>query len=268
MNRLSQMDWDGATYDRVSSPQARWGKAVLDRLVLNGDEHVLDAGCGTGRVTAELVARVPRGHVTALDASPSMLAQARARLADIGANVRFVQADLLDLGPAVLDGSSAVPAGPTTVAEEPGKVDAILSTATFHWVTDHDRLFANLRSVLRTGGQLVAQCGGRGNIANVIDAVRTLGVERAGTWLYAGPEETASRLERAGFGEVSTWCNPETASFPAGTGLVEFLEAVCLREHLATMAPDLRRPFAERVATAMPAPVIEYVRLNMVARAR
>ena len=77
-------------------------------------------------------------------------------------------------------------------------VDAVLSTATFHWVTDHDELFANLHDVLRPGGQLVAQCGGQGNIASVIEAVRSLGVERAGTWLYATPEETAERLARPG----------------------------------------------------------------------
>ena len=248
------MDWDAASYDRVSRPQARWGRVVLDRLELQGDETVLDAGCGTGRVTEELALRLPHGHVIALDSSPSMLVQARARLAAKDLSVSFVQADLLDLGPGALG--------------EASPVDAVFSTATFHWVTDHDTLFANIRSVLRPGGQLVAQCGGEGNIANVIAAVHSLGVERAGRWLYATPEEAASRLRRAGFGEVSTWCNPEVASFPEGNGLVEFLETVCLRDHLSTLPLAVRHPFAERVAAAMPAPVINYVRLNIVARAQ
>ena len=101
-------------------------------------------------------------------------------------------------------------------------VDAVLSTATFHWVTDHDQLFANLHDVLRPGGQLVAQCGGQGNIASVIEAVKSLGVERAGTWLYASPEETAERLRRAGFVDVQTWAHPEPVPFPdrAGAGAV------------------------------------------------
>jgi trans-aconitate 2-methyltransferase len=247
------MEWDAASYDRVSGPQARWGKAVLERLQLTGGETVLDAGCGTGRVTEELVRVLPRGRVVALDASASMLARARARLAGAAGRVSFVQADLSQVRPADL--GSAVP------------VDAVLSTATFHWVVDHDRLFGNLRSVLRSGGQLVAQCGGEGNIANVIDAVRSLGVQRAGTWLYATAEDTGQRLERAGFADVRAWCNPEAVEFPHGNGLVEFLSTVCLREHLSTMAPEQRRPFAERVAAAMPAPVIDYVRLNIVARA-
>lgn len=248
------MDWDGATYDRVSAPQARWGRAVLERLELEGDETVLDAGCGTGRVTEELVARVPRGRVVALDASPSMLEQAQARLGPAGDRVSFVRADLSRLSPEDLNGLCPV--------------DAVLSTATFHWVTDHDRLFANLHAILRPGGQLVAQCGGKGNIASVIDAVRSLGVERAGTWFYASPEETAERLEQAGFTDVQAWSHPEVATFTTGTGLIDFLGTVCLREHLATMPASERRPFAERVAAAMPAPVIDYVRLNIVARAK
>jgi trans-aconitate 2-methyltransferase len=245
-------DWDGASYDRVSVPQARWGKAVLARLELYGDETVLDGGCGSGRVTEELLARLPQGHVVALDSSPSMLEQARARLRTAGPRVSFVQADLSTLRPDDLDGMAPV--------------DAVLSTATFHWVTDHDRLFANLRDILRPNGQLVAQCGGQGNIASMIDAVRSLGVDRAGTWLYATPEETAERLARAGFVDVQTWSHPEPAPFPDGEGLTPFLETVCLREHLATLPAEERQPFAQAVAAAMPAPVIDYVRLNIVAR--
>ena len=159
---------------------------------------------------------------------------------------------LLELRPVDLHGASPV--------------DAVLSTATFHWVTDHDKLFANLHDVLRPGGQLVAQCGGEGNIAGVIDAVRALGGERAGTWLYASPEQTAERLERAGFTDVETWSHPEMVTFPDGPGLAQFLETVCLREHLATLPPAERYPFAEAVAAALPGGAIDYVRLNMVAR--
>jgi trans-aconitate 2-methyltransferase len=165
--------------------------------------------------------------------------------------VAFVEADLLALSPADLRGAP---------------VDAVLSTATFHWVTDHELLFANLAAILRPGGQLVAQCGGQGNIATVIAAVRSLGAERAGAWLYPSPEETADRLARASFTVVSVWSHPEPTPFEVGTPLVDFLETVCLREHLATLPPEQRRHFTEQVAAAMPEPVIDYVRLNIVAR--
>ena len=244
-------EWDAATYDRVSDPHVRWGVSVIDRLTLAGDETVLDCGCGTGRVTELLLDRLPAGRVLALDASRAMLDEARRRLAGAGDRVVFVEADLLELAPSAL-----APHAP---------VDAILSTATFHWVTDHDRLFRNLSGVLRPGDQLVAQCGGEGNIERLMAAVRTLGVERAGTWLYASADATRERLEAAGFVDVEAWLQPEPTPFEPGEPLVAFLEAVCLREHVATLAPESRRPFVEAVAAAMPEPVIDYVRLNLVA---
>src|SRR5215210_3956448 len=112
--------WDAATYDVVAEPMTRWGATVLDRLPLRGDERVLDAGCGSGRVTELLAERLPRGHVVALEASTEMLEEASRRLGRFGDRVTLVQADLAR--PLPLD--------------EP--VDAILSTATFHWVLDHD----------------------------------------------------------------------------------------------------------------------------------
>jgi trans-aconitate 2-methyltransferase len=244
-------DWDGARYDRLADPQARWGMAVVERLHLAGAETVLDAGCGSGRVTEQLLDRLPRGRVVAVDASDSMLDQARMRLAPRHGQVRFLRSDLLELGPATLG------------ADAP--VDAVFSTATFHWITDHDRLFGNLASVLRPGGQLVAQCGAKGNIDRLLSVARSLGVERAGTWLYASAEETSARLRQAGFADVRVWTHPEPTGFSSLESLADFLETVCLREHLAALSPAQRRPLIERVAAAMPEPVIDYVRLNIVA---
>lgn len=245
-------EWDASTYDRVSDPQTRWGALVLDRLVLSGAETVLDAGCGSGRVTEQLVARLPRGRVVALDASQAMVAQARERLAALQGQVRFVVADLLELRPALL--GTAAP------------VDAVFSTATFHWVTDHDLLFANVAGVLRPGGQLVVQCGGEGNIANLQTAVRALGVELAGSWEFASVEDTRRRLSAAGFEDAQVWSHDEPTRFPPGEPFLDFLATVCLREHLPTLPPAEQGPFVSAVAAAMAEPVLDYVRLNIVAR--
>lgn len=250
--RVAGEGWDGSRYDRLADPQTGWGRAVVERLALRGDETVLDAGCGSGRVTEELLERLPAGRVIALDSSASMLARARARLSGHADRVRFLHRDLLELSPEDLGAD--------------GPVDAVLSTATFHWVTDHDRLFAGLREVLRPGGRLAAQCGGQGNIATLIEVVRSLGAERAGTWLYASPEETAARLRRAGFVDVQVWSHPQPTPFPDPEGLADFLEAVCLHEHLATLPAERRRGFVEEVAARMPGRTLDYVRLNMLAR--
>jgi trans-aconitate 2-methyltransferase len=226
-----------------------WGRTILDRLALQGHERVLDAGCGTGRVTEALRQRLPGGRVVALDGSPSMLAEARARLGDD--RVEYVLADL----------ARPLPLG------EP--VDAVFSNATFHWVRDHDALFAHLAQVLRPGGPLVAQCGGAGNIASVLDAVRRVAPDLPDPFHFAGPDETRHRLEAAGFVEVETWLHPQPTPVAPGEPMEEYLATVALGSHLEHLAPDERRGFIREVARRLPRPEIDYVRLNIVAcRAR
>ncbi len=254
MHESTWRQWDGAAYDRVANPQTRWGAAVLDRLVLRGDETVLDCGCGSGRVTEQLLERLPRGKVIALDASSSMLEQARRRLAAAGDRARFVEADLLDLSPATLGDDAAV--------------DAIFSSATFHWIPDHARLFANLAGVLRAGGQLSAQCGAEGNISNLLDVARSVGLERTTAWLYASAEATHERLEAAGFEDVRAWAHEEPTRFNDRGELMEFMETVCFGETVATMDDADRTALMRDIVETMPEPVIDYVRLNMVGRRR
>jgi len=250
----SHGDWDAATYDRISDPMTRWGAEVLARLDLRGDETVLDAGSGSGRVTEMLLQRLPTGRVIAFDAAPSMLAEARRRLARFTGRVSYVEADLLELSPDLLGDDSPV--------------GAVLSTATFHWVLDHDRLFANLAAVMRPGASLEAQCGAAGNIAGLLEAVRSTGTRRVGKWLYATPDETRARLERAGFDHVEVWTHPEPTRLQEGEELETYLETVCLRTHVAGMSPHERARFLGEVAAAMHEPVIDYVRLNISARRR
>ncbi len=244
-------DWDAASYDRVSDIQLNWALEQLERLPLDGDELVLDAGCGSGRVTALLADLVPRGRVYGVDVAPSMAEHARDALAG---RATILCQDLVDL---------ALP--------EP--VDVIFSNATFHWIHDHDSLFAALHRTLRPHGRLVAQCGGRGNI----DSFRRIADEIAAEepfvayfgdwrrpWNYAGDAETADRLERAGFDDVRTWLQPKTVS-PEDPRA--FVQTVCLVRHLDPLPEELRRPYIDRVLGRTGEPlVLDYVRLNMTAR--
>jgi trans-aconitate 2-methyltransferase len=245
-------EWDGASYDRISTVMEMLGREVLDRLPLNGDERVLDAGCGSGRITEALIERLPRGRVTAVDQSASMVAAARLRLGS-SADVRVV--DLLELE-----------------LEEP--VDAVLSTATFHWITDHELLFRRLRAVLAPGGRLVAQCGGEGNI-DVLRATAREVLAREpyarhfrdwrAPWNYAGAEETRERLLAAGFSAAECWLTdaPREPEQPR-----EFLSTIVLGPHVQQLPRQLREPFMDDVLAATGAPVIvDYVRLNIDATA-
>jgi trans-aconitate 2-methyltransferase len=241
-------DWNAASYDRVADPQARWGAEVLARLPLEGDETVLDAGCGTGRVTELLLARLPRGRVVALDASAAMLEQARGRLARFGDKVTYVQADLQR---------------PLPLAEP---VDAVLSTATFHWVLDHDALFSNLAPVLRPGGWLVAQCGGFGNVATMLRVAKAVHPGFRRVHNFQTPEATRERLERSGFDRIETWLSDAPTTFDTPQQFEAFLETVCLRTFLDELPAEAREPFVKAVAARMPELTLDYVRLNITAR--
>ena len=238
-------DWDAATYDRLAAPMTRWGRLVVDRMELRGDERVLDAGCGTGKVTAMLRDRLPGGELVALDGSASMIELARERLGE--ERIEYLVADL----------QRPLPVDPP--------VDAVLSTATFHWIPDHDALFANLAAVMRPGAQLVAQCGGRGNIASVEAALHDMGESFAGRKHFAGPEDTRSRLEAAGFTEVETGLQDEPTPLDR-EDLEPYLATVALGDHVEGMDEHERATFAHEVAIRLPASAIDYVRLNITAR--
>ena len=243
-------DWNASSYERMSTPLEAMGREVLDRLELSGNERVLDAGCGTGRVTAALVERLPRGEVVAVDGSPAMVEEARRRLGD-SADVRV--ADLLALQ-----------------LDRP--VDAILSTATFHWIADHDRLFARMLQALEPGGRLVAQCGGAGNVSELDRAAKLVGAREPyaaalaawqGPWNFASPSETQERLQRLGWVDVWTWSHHVRVE-PDDPR--EYLGTVALGSHLERLEDHLKDPFIDAVLAELDEPVVDYVRLNILAR--
>ena len=245
-------EWDGSSYDRISGTMERLGLEVLDRLELNGDETVLDAGCGSGRITEALVERLPRGRVIAVDESESMTRAARERL---GPEVEVLTQDLLELD-----------------VGEP--LDAILSTATFHWIADHDRLFRRLHATLRPGGRLVAQCGGEGNITILRGEVapimrRDPYAEHFASfeppWNYASAEATEERLRAAGFASARCWLTPAPRNPEEPR---EFLATIVLGPHVQQLPDELRESFMDDVMEQLGEPVtVDYVRLNIDATA-
>jgi trans-aconitate 2-methyltransferase len=256
------LEWDAAEYEALSGPQTGWGANLLgtflERRPLRGDEAAIDAGCGTGRVTELLLRHVPGWTVLAVDGSKAMVEAAAERFAG-DPRVRIERQDLLRLE-----------------VERP--VDLIFSTATFHWIRDHERLFDRLAEALKPGGRLVAQCGGEGNIARGTRATEeVMGEERFREafvgWEdpknYADPETTKARLEAAGFEEVETWLHDEPTRFDSVEELARFLKTVVLGRHLALLPEAEHEPFAaavaEKVATVEYPPVMDYVRLNILA---
>jgi trans-aconitate 2-methyltransferase len=252
-------EWNAGSYHKVATPQTEWGRRVLSRLALRGDEQVVDAGCGTGRLTGELLARLPEGRLIAIDRSWNMLITARANLRP-------------EFTPRVFFARVELPAMPFN-----GWADLVFSTATFHWVRDHDALFGNILRTLRRGGRLFAQCGGGPNLQHARSLAEDLMrrepfapyfADWANIWEYATPETTAQRLTLAGFIDVDTTLEPAPTTFVDADSYREFISTVIYNTHLERLpAGPLRTQFIDEITTRAgredPPYLLDYWRLNM-----
>lgn len=259
----SHREWNSSAYERLSGPQVSWGKKVLSRLRLRGDEVVLDAGCGTGRLTAELLQALPRGRVVGLDLSQNMLCSAQQHLqASLGSQVSFVLADLLHL-------------------PFDHRFDGIVSTACFHWVLDHDRLLQELHRSLVPGGWMEAQCGGGPNLErlrNRCDALAaTARFEKFFSgfrepWLYQDAEGAAESLLGAKFLDVETSLEAAPTILDGREQYAEFVRNIVLWRHLEQIPDEnLRREFMDNLTAQAahddPPFQLDYWRLNLRGRA-
>ena len=145
-------NWDAAGYADHSAVHFGWARELIDRLNLQANEYVLDIGCGDGKITAALAARLPDGRALGVDRSPAMVALARQRFGANGpARLSFCQMDATRLGCAPV-------------------FDVAFSTAALHWVRDHQAVLAGVRDSLKPGGRVMFQMGGAGNVRQMIEA--------------------------------------------------------------------------------------------------
>jgi len=171
------VNWNAADYAANSVVQQTWARELFARLHLRGGEHVIDIGCGDGKVSAEIARAVPRGSVTGVDASAGMIAFARKQFpAKRNPNLTFRVCDAREI-----PGSAGILAGKVS-----GKVksagrdagapnapfDIVFSNAALHWVDDHRAFLRGVATVLKAGGRLVVSCGGKGNAHDVFVALR------------------------------------------------------------------------------------------------
>jgi trans-aconitate 2-methyltransferase len=260
MTTKQPAEWNAAVYHQVSNPHVTWGRTVLEGLVLRGDETAVDAGCGSGRLTAELLELLPEGRVIAIDRSANMLAEARENLARFGNRVSFVQADVGDLSP--------------KITGEP--VDLVFSTATFHWIPDHPKLFRGLYSLLNPGGMLSAQCGGGPNLDLLLARAKMLMTspelapyfgDWPGPWEFADDITTANRLQDAGFTDITSWLYEAPTPMADAGAYRSFLTNVIFGEHLARLPQELHTGFidalTEGAAAEDPPFLLDYWRLNI-----
>lgn len=253
-------EWNASVYHQISNPHVTWAQTILSGLVLRGDETAVDAGCGSGRLTSELLELLPQGRVIAIDRSANMVEQARENLARFGDRVTVLQGDVSDLSP-------------TVVGET---VELVFSTATFHWILDHPRLFRGIYSILQPGGLLSAQCGGGPNLDRLLTRTRELMTspdyaqwfgDWPGPWEFADDVTTANRLRDAGFTEIDTWLYEAPTPMADAEAYRSFLANVIMGEHLARLPKEKHAAFIDALtidaAAEDPPFVFDYWRLNM-----
>ncbi len=253
-------EWNAAAYHRLSHPQASWGRKVLSSLQLRGHEVLMDAGCGSGRLTAELLRALGgEGRVVGVDMSENMLATARKHLGpEFSGRVQWVAADLASL-----------PFEQT--------FDGIFSTAAFHWVPDQKQLFLSLLGALRPGGWLRAQCGGGPNLARLqqrmdqLSATPRFAPYLAGfpsPWIYHDAQAAAELLKEAGFQNVATNLEPALTLFENARSYSEFVRTVIVHLHLeqipdATLRTDFVEELTRQASADDPPFALDYWRLNL-----
>jgi len=258
---LSETDWNAVAYDDLSDPMFEWGTAVLKTIALKGDERVLDAGCGSGRLTEELVLRLPQGQLVALDFSPKMLEQAKQRLAKFAGRVEFVHGSLQDF-------------------ELADKVDGIFSNAVFHWVPDHAAMFRSLHGALKPGGWLVAQFGGVGNLARTYQRAHDVAAQTEFREYLEGVEDgphfedaasTRERMESASFEVSEVKLHTVVPRFERKERYEAFLQTVVMRQKADKLPEALRQRFLEQLSRRTwqeeGAYSLDYVRLTVRAKA-
>jgi len=251
--------WDAEVYDRIGTPMRQWAQRVIDDLALRGDEAVLDAGCGSGSVTFDLLRNLPDGKIYAVDASAEMVASLLRTVEECReTRVTPIHASLTDF----------------TLPEQ---VDAVFSNAVFHWIPDDAALFGCLFRATKPGGRMRAQCGGFGNNHNVLEAVaavrtqerfaRHLG-EFTDSKKYRTPDEAQASLERAGWRDVRASLFQAPIPFDDHAGAALYVKTILLRDHVALLPEALCDDYClsvveETVRRHGEPYVADYVRLDL-----
>ena len=240
--------WDPARYQRNAGFVAVLGQPVVELLAPEPEERILDLGCGDGALTAVLA---QRARVTAVDASAAQVAAARARGLDAH----------------VMDGTQLGFAA---------EFDAVFSNAALHWMRDPDAVIDGVWRALKPGGRFVAECGGAGNVATVVDALHSV-VARYGVdghavspWYFPSADEYRGRLERRGFVVRSIALIPRPTPLPGrladwlDTFAESFLAAVPGDEHGA-VKDAVEAMLRASHCDANGAWTVDYVRLRLAA---
>ena len=151
---MTNTNWNASDYAVNSSAQQKWADELAAKLDIAADDHILDIGCGDGKITVGLAGRAPEGKTVGIDSSESMIAYAREHRTAPNVTYKVMDARKILL---------------------PDKFSIIFSNAALHWVDDHPAVLRGIKQHLTTKGKALLQMGGKGNTREIraaIDEVR------------------------------------------------------------------------------------------------
>jgi trans-aconitate methyltransferase len=258
-------DWDATTYDHISDVIESWGHKTIERRQWKGDEIVLDAGCGSGRLTKILSMKVPNGKVIAVDSDLSMIRLAKENLAKIS-NIKFIKMNISEI----------------EIAE---KVDVVFSNAVLHWILNHKKVFERFWKMSKPDGQILVQCGGYGNLTTTLSIFNKVRKSKEfynyfcnnkgediwnEPWYFAKKEDTEIILQDLGFRNIQVFLENKEAKFPNKEKYFLFIKTIVLRPYLKYLPNEtLKEKFAKSVIQEIETNAkelqwkLDYVRLNI-----
>lgn len=236
--RMKTYEFDGEKYKTASLHQKEWGKNLISKISLHGDETILDLGCGDGHLTEQLSLLVPKGKVTGIDASAGMIQTAEKIRRE---NLNFIQMDMNDL-------------------RFTNEFDLIYSNAALHWIKDHKRLLQNSHAALKTGGILLWDFGCRGNCANFLDVMQKQITENQYAdyfedfempWFLPAKEQYHGLISDVGYSDFTITEVNRDRYFPTADEMINWIDQPCIVPFLECIPDSLKSTFRREVIEAM-----------------
>lgn len=235
---MKTYEFDGEKYKAASSPQKEWGQSLISAIKLQGNEIILDLGCGDGRLTEQLALLVPNGKVIGIDASVGMIKTAKQIHRD---NLNFLLMDMNDL-------------------RFSNAFDVIFSNAALHWVKDHQRLLQNSYEALKTGGSLVWDFGCHGNCSHFLEVIQEKiadshyidffkGFEMP--WFMPQKSYYEELIANTGFSHVTITEVNRDRYFSTADDMVKWIDQPCIVPFIECIPAALKNTFRKEVIAEM-----------------
>ena len=235
---MESFEFDGDKYRKASAHQKEWGEKLIAELDLNGNESILDLGCGDGITTHKLAQLVPDGHVVGIDSSHGMIESAK-KLEK--GNLLFCVLNINDI-------------------DYTSKFDLIISNATLHWVKDHRKLLSNCHHALKTDGRLRFNFGGAGNCQNFFKVIkeainssryRKYFEQFEWPWYMPVLTEYKNIVENTDFVDINLWGENADRYFPNKEAMIKWIDQPSLVPFIKHVSPGNKDAFRNFVVDRM-----------------